>query len=307
MSHGYLLEHRPVRRIEVTMSTTYRCPEGTVDRWAVFPPAFPELLRQRGIKLTFTPEATPVQDGGALKQKVHIIRAAGKPKGFEAKLHCEMTLYTNRLVPLLAGQARPKVELTPADTKIFTHNTPDMATKIFKDFVAKHKLNRGAKESELDFAGRTFLVISKEFTYLYPNIEGKDVIECGKGDCGALSWLFVRVLRANHIPARLLLGHWADSETPVKTKGRPPRRPSSRQGGILRPGPRLGRCRPVRRRRQRERQPISLLRKRSRRFRRLRPRHRPPRQRLAQRPARQARRHSGFPLVVPGQRQEHSP
>lgn len=221
-AHGYVLDHRPVRRIEVTMSTNYRCPEGTVDRWAVFPPAFPELPRQRGIKLTFTPEATPVQDGGALKQKVHIIRVVGKPKGFEAKLRCEMTLYSNRVVPLLAGQARPKVELAPADAKIFTHSTADMTTKVFKDFVARNKLDRGAKESEMDFARRTFLLISKNFTYLYPNIEGKDVIEVGKGDCGALSWLFIRVMRANHIPARMLLGHWADSETPDKRKGRPP-------------------------------------------------------------------------------------
>ncbi len=219
---GYVLEHRPVRRIEATMSTTYRCPEGTVDRWAVFPPAFPEMPRQRGIKLTFAPEATPVQDGGPLKQKVHIIRVAGKPKGFDARLRCEMTLYSNRLVPLLAGQARPNVELAAADAKIFTHSTPDMTTKVFKDFVVRNKLTRGAKESEMDFARRTFLVISKQFTYIYPIIEGKDVIEVGKGDCGALSWLFIRVMRSNHIPARLLLGHWADSETPDKRQGRPP-------------------------------------------------------------------------------------
>jgi hypothetical protein len=221
-THGYVLEHNPVRRVEVTMSTKYSCGEGKVDRWAVFPPAFPEMPRQRGIKLTYQPAATPVEDGGPLKQKVHIMRVAGKPKGFEAKVRCELTLYTNRMTPALLGQARLDVQISPADARIFTQVTSDMTTKVFKDFVARYELNRGPKESALDFARRTFVLISREFKYLYPIVEGKDVIEVGKGDCGALSWLFVRVMRANHIPARLIVGHWADSETPAKKKTRPP-------------------------------------------------------------------------------------
>jgi transglutaminase-like putative cysteine protease len=221
-SHGYVLEHRPVRRVEVTMSTKYTSADGHVERWAVFPPAFPELPRQRGIKLTFQPAAMPVADDGLLKQKVHIIRAADRPKELEAKVHCAMTLYTNRMIPLLTGQARPDVSITPADAAVFTHPTSDMETKVFKEFVAAHGLRRGPKESELDFARRTFLVIAREFKYLYPCIEGKDVIEVGKGDCGALSWAFIRVMRASHIPARLILGHWADSETPDKDRKKPP-------------------------------------------------------------------------------------
>jgi hypothetical protein len=222
-TRGYVLEHKPVRRVEVTMTTKYTCPEGKVERWAVLPPAFPELPRQRGIKLAFEPAAIPVEDGGPLKQRLHIIRVAGRPKALEAKVHCEMTLCTNRMVPLLANQPRPNVEIPPERVKIFTHATNDMETKIFKNFVAKRKLTRGPKESEIDFARRTFLEISKDFTYLYPCVEGKDVIEVGKGDCGGLSWVFVRVMRANHIPARLILGHWADSETPdKKNKKRPP-------------------------------------------------------------------------------------
>jgi hypothetical protein len=204
------------------MSVACTCGQGSVDRWAVFPATFPEMPRQRGIKRTFQPAATPVGDTGPLKQKLHIIRVAGRPKGFEAKVRCELTLCTNRMVPLLAGQSQPDVHLPPATAKIFTPVTSDMTTKVFKDFVARHKLKRGSMESELEFARRTFLVISGHFTYLFPNIEGKDVIEVGKGDCGALSGLFVRVMRANHIPARLLLGHWADSETPVQQRHRPP-------------------------------------------------------------------------------------
>jgi hypothetical protein len=219
--HGYVLQQQPVRRIEVLMSMAFRCPTGKVERWAVFPPAFPELPRQHGIKVSLEPAGTAVEDDGLLKQKLHMIRVAGKPNRFEAKVRYELTLYTNRLVPRLAGQAPPKVEIAPAMAKVFTHVADDMKTNVFKDFVARHQLHRGPKESDLDFARRTFLFICKNFTYTYPNIEGMDVIQCGKGDCGGLSWVFVRVMRASGVPARLLLGHWADSETPGKD-GQPP-------------------------------------------------------------------------------------
>jgi hypothetical protein len=220
-AQGYLLEHEPVRRIQAVMSMTFRCPDGKVDRWAVFPPAFPELPRQRAVKETLEPAGIAVEDDGLLHQKVKIIRASGKPKNFQAKASYELTLYTNRLVPLLAGQAPLKVELAGPLAKAFTHVTQDMTTKVFKDFVTKAQLHRGPKESDLALGRRTFLYISKNFKYIYPNIEGMDVIQCGKGDCGGLSWVFVRVMRANGVPARLLLGHWADSETPGK-KGEPP-------------------------------------------------------------------------------------
>jgi hypothetical protein len=219
-SHGYVLEHHPVRRIQAVLSMRLSCPDGKVDRWAVFPPAFPEIPRQRAVKESLEPAGTHVEDGGLLKQKVQMIRVSGKPKGFEARASYELTLYTNRLVPLLAEQKPPKVELPPTLTKAFTHVAEDMTTKVFKDFVTKAQLHRGPKESDLAFARRAFLYVCKHFKYTYPNVEGKDVIECGKGDCGGLSWVFIRVMRASGIPARLLLGHWAESETPAK-KGEP--------------------------------------------------------------------------------------
>jgi len=223
----YVLESQPVRRVQATLSAPFTCDDGAVQRWAVFPAAYPELPRQRGVRLTFTPEATAMQDDGPLKQKVHIIRVEGRPKGFELKVQCEMTLYTNRLVPALAKPGPAKVTLAPADARIFTQVTQDMTTKVFKDFVSKHKLNRDPKETDLEFARRAFLVIAREFTYIVPNPAGKDVIECGKGDCGGLSWVFVRVLRANDIPARLLLGRWAYSETPGKNPAQPPLDPKT--------------------------------------------------------------------------------
>jgi transglutaminase-like putative cysteine protease len=220
-SHGYVLDQRPVRRIRATLSLNLQCEGGSVDRWAIVPPVFPELPRQRAVKVTLTPSATPVEDGGPLRQTVQIIRVTDKPQGFEAAIHSDLTLYTNRLVPRLASQAPSKVKLTQAEAKVFTQVTDDMTTRVFKDYLAQHQLHRGSQESDLAFARRTFLHISRNFTYIFPNIEGQDVLQCGKGDCGGLSWAFIRILRANGVPARLLLGHWAETEVPAKD-GMPP-------------------------------------------------------------------------------------
>jgi transglutaminase-like putative cysteine protease len=40
------------------------------------------------------------------------------------------------------------------------------------------------------------------------------VCEAGKSDCGGLSVLFVAALRANQVPARVLVGRWAQSSRP---------------------------------------------------------------------------------------------
>jgi transglutaminase-like putative cysteine protease len=215
-THGYVLEHYPVERIKAVMTTKFTRPEGGVTEWIVVPPQAPELPRQRDIKLTLEPEGITVADTGALKQTFRMSRVTDKPKGFTAKATYEMTLYTNRLVPRLASQPVGKAELPPELHSVFTHITDDIKSKVFQEFLDKSGLRRKPKETDMALARRTFLYISKHFTYLYPNPDKQDVVEVGKGDCGGLSWVFIRTMRANGIPARLLLGRWAGSEVPAK-------------------------------------------------------------------------------------------
>jgi transglutaminase-like putative cysteine protease len=215
-THGYVLEHLPVQRIKVTLSLKFARPEGGVDRWIVLPPQAPELGRQRDIKLTLEPESITEQDTGPLQQKVRLSRIDDRPAGFTAKTTYEMTLYTNRMVPRLAGQPAPKARLTPELHAAFTRTTDDMKTKVFQDFLDKARLRKLPTERDLAFARRSFLYIAKNFTYICPNPDKVDVVEVKKGDCGGLSWVYIRTLRANGIPARLILGRWAASEVPAK-------------------------------------------------------------------------------------------
>lgn len=214
-THGYTLEHHPVQRIKACLNLKFSRPEGGVNRWIVLPPQAPELPRQRDIKLGLEPESLIERDTGPLQQEVRLSRIGDKPTGFTAKTTYEMTLYSNRLVPRLASQEAGKSHLSPELRAAFTHTTDDMRSKVFQDFLDRSRLRRTAKETDMQFARRSFLYISKNFTYLFPNPDKVDVVEAGKGDCGGLSWVFVRTLRANGMAARLILGRWAASEVPA--------------------------------------------------------------------------------------------
>ena len=153
-THGYTLEHNPVRRIRAVMTFDFASPDGGVDTWAVLPAQAPQLPRQRGVKVSLEPSSVTVPDTGLLKQAVMLSRVSGKPKGFEEKVTYELTLYTNRLIPRLAGQTPRKVDL-PADlVKVYTAATDDQTAQVFQEFLDKAKLRRGQNESDLAFARR---------------------------------------------------------------------------------------------------------------------------------------------------------
>ncbi|HXD88415.1 MAG TPA: transglutaminase domain-containing protein [Urbifossiella sp.] len=216
-THGYVLEHSPVQRIKAVMSMKLSRQGGGVSEWVVLPPQAPELPRQRDIKRTFEPDPITVQDFGPHRIPVVMERIRNHPLGVTSTATYEMTLYTNRLVPRRANQPPGKIHLAPETHALFTQSATDMKTKLFLEFLRRSQLHRMPNETDMALARRAFLYISTHFTYLYPN-PTVDVIEVGKGDCGGLSWLFARVLRANGIPARLLYGRWAVSEAPEKGK-----------------------------------------------------------------------------------------
>jgi transglutaminase-like putative cysteine protease len=147
------------------------------------------------------------------------------PRGVQTKIVYEMTLYTSRLVPALAGADAAKVELDAEQVKQYTRASVqvDFEAKPFQDWLDRAELRRGDKESDLAFARRAYSYLKSHFTYEF-RPEGMDkrasaVCRGGKSDCGGLSMLFVAVMRANRVPARSLCGRWAASEVPPKKKG----------------------------------------------------------------------------------------
>jgi transglutaminase-like putative cysteine protease len=135
----------------------------------------------------------------------------------DALVTYEATLRSRELKELEPGMKAPKVaELSAADRKkaLAATATIDFDAPTFKKWLADEKLVREKDESEIDFARRTFLALRQYLTFTVAGkLEHKAsmVALTKKSDELGMNNLYVAVLRANKIPARALVGRWADA------------------------------------------------------------------------------------------------
>jgi transglutaminase-like putative cysteine protease len=131
-----------------------------------------------------------------------------------------------QLTPLAKGDPVPKVSpLTATEEKWYLAPTAtfyDYETRPFQEWLDRRGLRKKAGEEEVAFARRVFLDITDTCTYEAQQANDRHasaVCQTGKSDCGGLSVLFVAALRANGVPARSLVGSWAESSKPDQKIG----------------------------------------------------------------------------------------
>jgi len=215
----YKLETKPTRRVVATLTTDIAHPDATVDEWYLYAPEVPNLPSQEKVKTTFSPEGTVVKEASAEKRPFFLTRISDGRKEVHTVLTIEATLMSRHLIPLSPGEKGPEVkDLPAADVALYTTSSPtlDFDTKKFQDWMNHEILKRKANESDMLFAHRAFAYIKHHFTYQFPTPfhSGTETCAAGKSDCGGLSALFASLMRANGVPARLLGGRWAQSQTP---------------------------------------------------------------------------------------------
>jgi transglutaminase-like putative cysteine protease len=207
--------------VEAVFSWEVKTPQLQATEWVVVAARPPELPGQTDVSVSAEPDVKENKEGSGLRQPILVWRIPandGKLKtGVQIRVKTEATLLARHLVPLAPGARAPKVAaLGKEERQLFLASTARLnhdATE-FRDWLKVNKLRRGARETDVDFALRVFLVIQRKFTYKRPfDHDGKATSTCkaGKGDCGCISTVFVCACRANNIPARELCGRWADS------------------------------------------------------------------------------------------------
>lgn len=228
---------RPGVRIEatdrqtVTATITYeaRAADVAVTRWTAFLPEPPELPSQVRVRVTADPPGVVVTERSPLARPVRFIdvpvrdpRLGGR---LMLKLQVEATLRTRRLVPL-GPQARPPAvpPLPAAEKTAYLAPDPhaDYDAPAFRDWLTARRLKRVKGETAPELAARVLDVLRSDFTYAYdPGADRRASRVCGRttADCGGLSVLVVSVMRANGIPARLLVGRTALPPQPGSRPG----------------------------------------------------------------------------------------
>ncbi len=227
-THGYALEHRPVRRVRAVTTYDLSEPDG-VRGWVLCAPQPPELYRQRDVQAALDRPARTVEGPSPPDRKLLVGLVTDEPKRLRGKLTYEVTLYTSRLVPRLRGAPAGKAELTAEELAWYTRadTATDYDAAPFQQFLDRAGLRRGAAEGDMTFARRAYQYLRTHFRWAITGSDARasTVCQAGQDDCGGLSTLFVAVMRANRVPARALLGEWAASEAPPAKPGDPPQWP----------------------------------------------------------------------------------
>lgn len=217
----------PTHRIEVadhqTISATItyevHTTTFTVSKWTVFLPEPPELPSQAKVKTTAMPVGKIISEKSPLARKVRLVEVPLAKPASDAKLTLRLdvhaTLRTRKLVPLKEGEKPPAVAaLTPAEKKFYLAPSPriDFDRDEFKEWLDAKKLRRAKGEPPTDFAARVLAVLRADFAYRFdPADERRASVSCGREatDCGGMTFIFVAAMRANDIPARVLIGRLA--------------------------------------------------------------------------------------------------
>lgn len=227
-SAKYILKSSETKRIEAELTYEIKMPKLQVREWIVYAPQAPELPGQIRVRTTLEPGGKPSFELSPERRPMMMTRIAGQNgRENEIIVHVkyQVTLLSRELAPLRKGRAGPA--MTPLSEKDWQNNLEiggefDWKSEPVQRWVREHRLQRNKEESDIDFARRVFVAIRRSLTYEWKsemNRHASAVCKAGKSDCGGLSMLLVTILRGNDIPARTLVGRWAQSSKPKELVG----------------------------------------------------------------------------------------
>jgi hypothetical protein len=220
---SFHLVTQPAQRVAATLSVKIDAPSLNTTEWVFLAARPPDLPYQTDVTTGMTPQGKPTRDLTDLKRPMLIARlparTAAQRRETQVKLTVQASLHSRRLIsgtaprsaksPLLSAQER---QLALGVNTLVDHQNAE-----FRDWLAESQLQKAPAERDLDFARRVFTFLRGHCGYEFKeNQERRASVVCktGQSDCGGHAALFVATLRANGVPARVLIGRWATSSKP---------------------------------------------------------------------------------------------
>ncbi len=209
-----------VQQVLGTLDWTITAPNCDVTKWIVFMPQAPVLEAQTApTSNLFSHEvnqhATTVLEPTSAKRKLmQLLISDSKDKHkLSGIVKYQVLLAPRNLVTGASEKLVPSLGKTEELRYLSQSDHLNFNDAIFQKWLDENALRKN-RESDLQFAWRSFMAIRNSYNYNYSVSQDRHVSSLCQGnstDCGGLSWLFVAVLRANGIPARSLIGRWAKS------------------------------------------------------------------------------------------------
>ena len=226
-SPAYTLKVAEKERIEAVLTYKIEMPKLVAQEWIVYLAQAPELPGQVQVHTRLEPDGKATFELSPEHRPMMLARLPAQGREKEITLHVkyQATLRSRDLVPVKTGKTPPTVApLADPIRQILVETRGDFDWKAepVQKWVREHQLGRHPGESDVDFARRVFVAIKRNFSYEYKtemNRHASAVCRAGKTDCGGLSVLLVTILRGHDIPARTLVGRWAQSSKAEDTVG----------------------------------------------------------------------------------------
>jgi hypothetical protein len=225
-NRGYALIAAPARQVRAELTLKLRAPRLNAQEWVVYGAQLPVLACQTGVSSTMVPEGEMARELSPDHRPILRARIQAESpeqqKNLELRYDYQATLWSRRLarLPLPAGSRDVEAsEVPPLDdgerhAALAAGGLFDLKSEAFRRWCDDEQLHRGPGEGEIDFARRVFLAIKRGFTYVFEDTldrHASQICRSRRSDCGGLSVLFASALRAEKIPARILVGRWAKS------------------------------------------------------------------------------------------------
>ena len=219
------------KRIRGVLSYQVHCPNMAASKWSVFAAIAPNSPGQDQTRTQMVPQPSESREQSPENREIIGLVLPGQgptANTLSVSVTYEATLYSRVLKPIVPSDKVPPVQpLRPVDRTNYLASRGDInhGSAEFGAWLTREKLRREKAEPDIPFAGRVYRRLKMLFQYDYQPLSSRvatQVCKAGKSDCGGLSILFVSVMRANGIPARVLYGRWATSADPSSTLGKTP-------------------------------------------------------------------------------------
>lgn len=215
----WAIETGRLERVEASLIFVAAAPRmSNLKEWVFLGPMPPDHPSIANVKVESTPAHTEVREKIAPRRPGLMWRIV--PADPAAKFTTLSITYTLDLVPrrlvVRPATAPAHVELGAEERAACTAagTLTNFDTDGFQAWLAAEKLRPRPDETDIDFARRAFQHIDEKAGFDFKatmDRRATAVCKVMKSDCAGLSSLYVAVLRANGIPARQLIGRWAQS------------------------------------------------------------------------------------------------
>jgi hypothetical protein len=205
--------------VKARLTVEYTCPHTSVSRWvivAAFPPTLPS---QNNVQANILYNDRPSDQQSHERRLQRVIMLADIPVTATALKHMikigvtyQLHLFSRDLVP---GPSRTRVEpLSAAERNIdlASDKSVNYRDPTVQQWLTDNALHQNRDETPIGFAYRVALTMKVKLRYeAYDSKDAVNTCKTSRSNCYGLSYLFAAILRANKIPARILIGHWARS------------------------------------------------------------------------------------------------